>query len=210
MNLRLGRFLSIVQLFKWYNMTFASNPPTDMRLQLQKRTLGGNNSDWVVVKIYYPFPNSIQIQVNGVTIAPITLLDNNTQKQIDTTSCGSNIFYYFNYTIHFVVTGDPNCMVRVTMTDSVQLTLHFAVNINDFFNSNGPTRLVDRMCAILHIKDQSLVKIVGIFNGSTIAVLTVATPTSAEADSKTSPTTTAEAAQQNLDLINAMQLNGTL
>jgi len=144
-----------------------------MRLELQKRTPGGNNSDWIIVKIYYPFPNSIQIQVNGVNIAPISLLDNNSQKQLNTTQCGSNIFYYFNYTIHFVITGDPNCMVRVTLTNSVQLTLHFAMNINDFFSSNGPTRLVDRMCAILHISDQSTVKIVGIYNGSVIAVVSI-------------------------------------
>jgi len=139
MNLRLGRFISIVQLYQMYNMSFASNPPNDMRLQLQKRTPGGNNSDWIIVKLYYPFP--------------ISLLDNNSQQKLDTTKCGSNIFYYFNYTIHFVITGDTNCMVRVTLTNSVQLTLHFSMDINDFFSSNGATRLVDRMCAILHIND---------------------------------------------------------
>jgi len=153
MNLRLGRFISIVQLYQMYNMSFASNPPNDMRLQLQKRTPGGNNSDWIIVKLYYPFPNCIQIQVNGVNISPISLLDNNSQQKLDTTKCGSNIFYYFNYTIHFVITGDTNCMVRVTLTNSVQLTLHFSMDINDFFSSNGATRLVDRMCAILHIND---------------------------------------------------------
>lgn len=160
-----------------YNMSFASKPPTDMRMQLQKKIPGGNNSDYIIVKIYYPFPNSIQIQVNGATIAPISLLSNNTQKKLDITSCGSNIFYYFNYTIHFVVTGAQNCLVRITMTNSVQLTLHFAMNIDDFFSNNGHTRLVDRMCAILQIKDQSQVKIVGIFNGSTITVVSITAPT---------------------------------
>jgi hypothetical protein len=183
LNLRLGRFVSIIQLHKIYNMSFASNPPTDMRMQLQKKIPGGNNSDYIIVKIYYPFPNSIQIQVNGVTIAPISLLDNNAQNKLDTTSCGSNIFYYFNYTIHFVVTGAQNCLVRITMTNSVQLTLHFAMNINTFFSSNGPTRLVDRMCAILQISDQSQVKIVGIFNGSTIVIVAINAPT---VDSSTS------------------------
>ena len=58
-NRRLGRFISVVNVQKTYNMTFASNPPDDMRLQLQKRTPSGNNSDYVIVKLYYPFPNSI-------------------------------------------------------------------------------------------------------------------------------------------------------
>lgn len=173
MNRRLGRFNSLVQLYQMYNMSFGSSPPKDMRLALQKRTPEGNNSDWIIVKLYYPFPNSIQIQVDGVNIAPIPLLDNNSQKKLDTTICGNNIFYYHNYTIHFVITGDLNCMVRVVMTNSLQLTLHFSMDIKDFFSRNGPTRLIDRMCAILQIKDQSLVKIVGIYNGSANVTLNV-------------------------------------
>jgi len=45
-----------------------------MRFQLQKRTPGGNNSDWVVIKLYYPFPNTIQVEVGGKVIKPISLL----------------------------------------------------------------------------------------------------------------------------------------
>lgn len=148
-------------------MTFASNPPDDMRLQIQQRIPGGNSSDWVVVKIYYPFPNSIQVQAGGVTVRPLADVAGVPQTALDTKVCGSNKFFYKNYTIHFVITGAADCMVRVTLTNSVQLTLRFAMDINDFFSSNGPTRLVDRMCAILQINDQSRVKIVGIYNGST-------------------------------------------
>lgn len=59
MNKRLARFISVIQLQKVYNMSFSANPPDDMRFQLQKRIPTGNNSDWVVIKLYYPFPNSI-------------------------------------------------------------------------------------------------------------------------------------------------------
>lgn len=76
-NKRLGRFISVINVQKTYNMTFASNPPDDMRLQIQKRIPGGNNSDWVIIKLYYPFPNSIEVSVNGVVKKPITLLSNN-------------------------------------------------------------------------------------------------------------------------------------
>jgi hypothetical protein len=69
--------MSIVQLQKSYNMTFSAMPPIDMRLQFQKRTPQGNNSDWVIVRLYYPLPNSIRVQNSTGTVAPISLLDNN-------------------------------------------------------------------------------------------------------------------------------------
>jgi hypothetical protein len=58
-------------------MTFASNPPDDMRFMLQKRVPGGNNSEWIVIKMFYPFPNSIEVSVNGQVQRPISLLANN-------------------------------------------------------------------------------------------------------------------------------------
>jgi hypothetical protein len=58
-------------------MTFASNPPDDMRFQIQKRIPAGNTSDWLIIKIFYPFPNSIEVSVNNQVVRPISLLDNN-------------------------------------------------------------------------------------------------------------------------------------
>lgn len=144
-------------------------PPLDMRLQLQKRTPQGVPTDWVAVKLYYPFPNSIRITVNEKVITPIVL--GVTTPPLNTSQCGSNIFYYFNYTIHFVVTGDPNCMVRVALTNSIQLTAHFTIDINKFYSNNLSTLLIDRMCALFRVVDTSQLKIVGIFAGSTIVTM---------------------------------------
>ena len=157
-------------------MSIASNPPDDMRFQIQKRVNGGNNSDWMVFSIYYPFPNSIQVQVGGVTVKPIMILNTGPQKPVNTSECGSNIFFYKNYTIQFVVTGDPSCMVRVSLTNSVQLTLHFAMDINDFWRVDGPTRLVDRVCAVFGIADQSRVKIASVYTGSVSVTLFISVP----------------------------------
>jgi hypothetical protein len=52
--------------------------------------------------------------------------------------------------------------------------MRFAMNINDFFADNTQTRLVDRMCALLQITDQSRVKIVGVYPGSTQVILAIA------------------------------------
>lgn len=183
LNKRLGRFISTIRLFQYYNMTFRSNPPDDMRFQLQKRTAGGNSSDWMVARIYYPFPNMVEVQVNGVTIRPISLLDNNGEGPVNTTICGSNKFYYFNRTIEFVVTGANDCLVRVSLTNSIQLTLHFAMNINDFYSVNGTTRLVDRICAVFGIVDQYRVKIVSIYTGSTSINLMISSSLPLESDS---------------------------
>lgn len=114
----------------------------------------------------YPQPNSIRIEVNGQTIKPISLLDNDSESPLNTSLCGSNKFFYKNYTIHYVVTGDPNCKVRVTLTNSIQLTARFAMNIDDFFRDDGMTKFINRMCALLSINDTSRVKIVGIYTGS--------------------------------------------
>jgi hypothetical protein len=48
-----------------------------MTFRIQKRLPQGNGSDWVGVKLYYPKPNSIKVEVNGVVIKPISLLVNN-------------------------------------------------------------------------------------------------------------------------------------
>jgi archaellum component FlaF (FlaF/FlaG flagellin family) len=156
-------------------MTFASNPPDDMRVMLQKRNPGGNNAEWIIVKLYYPFPNSIEVSVNGQVQKPISLLDNNGEGPLDTTKCGSNKFFYKNYTIHFVVTNSKDCLIRVRLTNAIQLTLRFAVDVNSFFSTNGPTRLVDRICAIFNITDQSRVKIVGVYTGSTAVSMIIST-----------------------------------
>jgi hypothetical protein len=148
-------------------MSFAAFPPLDMKFQIQRRLYEGNNSDWVGVKIYYPFPNSIRVQANGVTIPPISLLANNGEGPLNVSRCGSNKFFYQNYTIHFIVTGDVNCQVRVTLTNSIQLTARFAMDIGDFFNKDGQTKFIDRMCALLGITDISRVKVVGVLSGST-------------------------------------------
>ena len=152
-------------------MTFASKPPDDMRLQIQKKTPNGNASDWIVVKLHYPFPNSIEVSVRNQVVRPISLLDNYGEAPLDTSLCGSNKYFYKNYTIHFVITG--NCIVRVRLTNSIQLTLRFSMNINDFFNTNGPTRLIDRMAAVFQIADQSRIKIVSVYSGSVFIVVSI-------------------------------------
>ena len=174
LNKRLGRFISIVTLNKHYDMEFESEPPADMRLQFQRRKLEtGENDVYMVVRLTHARPNSIRVMNGGSIIKPISLLDNDGENPLDTTVCGSNKYFYENNTIHFVVTGQMGCMVRVSLTNSLKLTARFSMDINDFFTAQGETKFVDRLCALLGITDTSRVKIVGIHTGSTIVTAVI-------------------------------------
>ena len=169
----MARFVSVIQLFQMYNMTFESEPPIDMRFQIQQRTTTGNNSDWLIVKLYYPRPNSIRVQNRFGVVKPITLLDNNGQNPLNTSQCGSNKYFYQNYTIHFVITGAKDCQVRVSLTNSIQLNARIDMDIDAFFAADGQTKFIDRMCAVLGITDYSRVKVVGIYRGSTLLRISI-------------------------------------
>ena len=156
----------MIELYQRYNMTFESEALSVFGLQLLKRSPEGDPSEWITVKLYYPSPNMIRVQANDRTIEPISILENNGEADVDTSICGSNKYFYFNYTIYFVITG--NCMVRISLTNSIQLTARFAMDIDDFFIQDGRTLFIDRMVALLGIQDFSRVKIVGIYTGSVV------------------------------------------
>lgn len=143
-------------------------PPLKMEFQIQKRSLAGNSSNYIVAKMKYPLPNMIRISVNKKVIEPIMITDSGIKRSLNKSICGDNIYFYTNYTIHFVVTEDRNCVVQLAVTDSIRLTTHFAVTTSNFFANNGVSSFISKLCALLGITDTSRVKIVGVTTGSTI------------------------------------------
>ena len=116
-------------------------------------------------------PNQIRVTKNNVRVKPILLTDTDSgaRKSLNPTICGDNYYFYTNYTTHFVLTEEPDCVLLVKVIDTIQLTTRFAMNINDFYsNSSIGTNFIDRLCALLQINDTSRVKIVGVRSGSTI------------------------------------------
>jgi hypothetical protein len=183
-NKRFGRFVSVVGLNRTHNITFLSEPPVKINFQLQTRNPnGGNPQNWAGFRLHYPLPNSIRLLLNGVIVDPILLTDVNyttsgLEQNLNTSACGSYAYLYTNYTISFIVTESPDCLVTIELTESIQLTTHFAMNISDFFSSNSSvTNFINNLCALLDIVDTSRVKVVGVFSGST-AVTAVITPSS--------------------------------
>jgi len=108
-------------------MTFSSMPPEKLQVQIQKRSPTGNNSNYIIVKLHYPLPNSIRLQLNGLEVDPRLVTDTG-MTSLNTSTCGDNAYYYNNYTIIFVVTEATDCLVTVYLTENIQLTTHFAMN----------------------------------------------------------------------------------
>jgi hypothetical protein len=100
----MGRFMSIIKLNSTYNVSFASMPPVKMQYQIQKRSHDGNSSNYIVAKMHYPQPNMIQIKVRGIVQDPILVTDGGLKRSLNKSVCGDNIYFYSNYTIHFVIT----------------------------------------------------------------------------------------------------------
>jgi hypothetical protein len=127
-----------------------------------------------VIRLHYPLPNSIRVSKNGVVVDPILVTEGSNSKSLNLSECGSNSYFYNNYTTVFVVTEAQDCLVTVYLEETVQLTTHFAMDINDFFSNGGKsTKFIDRLCAVLEIKDTSRVKIVGVYSGSTVVVTSI-------------------------------------
>jgi hypothetical protein len=193
-NKRFGRFVSLVSLYKTYNMSFSAVPPYNLQLQLQTRTPSGNNSNYIIVKLYYPLPNSIKLTVNNVVVKPLLLTDYNNANSLLSTlnrsQCGSNIYFYTNNTIEFVLTEAADCTAVISLVDSITLTTHFAMDINAFFSSNAITNFINNLCAMLQITDTSRVKVVGVYTGSVVvsAVIEAATTSSNNTVSSDTPT----------------------
>jgi hypothetical protein len=106
LNLRLARFWSVVKLHLTYNLTYASTPPSDSHYQIQKRLMPtGNATDWVIIRIYYPLPNSLDVLVTNSSgtdqiIKPYPIIEGVYANLSQYSNiCGANNFFYKNGTI---------------------------------------------------------------------------------------------------------------
>lgn len=133
-------------------------------------------------------PNMIQVKVNGAVIDPILITDSGIKRQLNKSLCGDNIYFYTNYTCHFVVTEDLNCLVEISLTDTIQLTTHFAMNASDFFTNTAQSTFISNLCALLGITDTSRVKIVGVVSGSTIVTTSIVDSSSTNNTNSTNST----------------------
>ena len=179
MNTRKGQFLSIMQLNKIYNMSFAAQPPSDMLFSFSlTQFAGGNKNNYVGIKLYYPLPNAISVTMSDGTPTTSILATDTDSITNHTTQCGANQYFYKNNTIHFIVTTEANCTVRVSLTSSVQVSARLSLDINKFYENNGVANFIDVMCTFLNITTNRI-KIVGVYSGSTVVDFVIVPPPAA-------------------------------
>ena len=53
-----------------------------------------------------------------------------------TSVCGANNYFYLNRTIHFVVTGALECLVTISLKNTLQITSRIAITESSFFGPN--------------------------------------------------------------------------
>lgn len=76
----------------------------------------------------YGYSNSIQVLVNNTIVKPFPFMKNESLL-LHTAECGANNYYFRNRTIHFVITGDINCLVLVRLVNTVQVNMRLLVTI---------------------------------------------------------------------------------
>ena len=96
----------MVKIEQHYNLSYSSTPPADSRFQIQKRILpSGNETDWVILRIYYPLPNSIEVRIKtdagkDQLVRPFPIRDGVPEDLSGHVGeCGANNFHYENGTI---------------------------------------------------------------------------------------------------------------
>ena len=130
---------------------------------LQENTF---DTDFVIVKLKYDVPNSIQVLVNGKIISPYVLSEN-VDLFSKTDICGANNFNPDNRTVEFVVNRKSDCIVRVRYVDSVKVNMRLSTTLEEFYQNNGVASFIDKMTSFLGI-EMSRLKIVNIRRGSVI------------------------------------------
>jgi hypothetical protein len=178
----------------------------------------GNPEDWVIIRVYYPIPNSIEVLVKNTTgkdilVKPFPIRQGVAEDlRQHTEFCGANNFYYENGTIEFLVNGANKCQVRVRLSSFIKLSARLDIPFNDFYTSNGITTFIDNICAFLGI-DTGRLKIVSVREGSTVIESVIQT-TASDVDLAVNTTRNTHADHLELnrlaELLNSGIQNGSL
>lgn len=94
-NKRLGRFWSLVVVNNTYTLNYTALPPASTEFALQKKSLTGEPNEYVIARVVYSVPNTVQIQrENGQIVPSAKLQPDGTLEDLNTSQCGSNQYFY--------------------------------------------------------------------------------------------------------------------
>ncbi|KAM3142669.1 hypothetical protein pb186bvf_005328 [Paramecium bursaria] len=137
MNKRESKFISIVKSNSVINITNAGENPTESLYWLSRRKQSGSPTDYVIIQMQFSQQNIIQVSLNKNIFQPgITQSEDHWNLQDKKNECGANIYFNKNRTIHFVITGDINCYVKVSLKNTIQVTSRIALTQNSFLGKD--------------------------------------------------------------------------
>lgn len=57
-----------------------------------------------MIKLQYPLPNMVRVYANDRIVDPIIVTSKGLRRNINTSQCGDNYYFYNNRTINFILT----------------------------------------------------------------------------------------------------------
>jgi hypothetical protein len=159
---RLARFKSVLQSDNAYTILYRGTLPNVIRFHLQ----GATASDYAILKQRYTKPNIVRVTLDDGTIkTPVIPRDDNPITAAS--NCGDYAWIPADQTIVFKITGSDSCILRTEVTNGVQLSVRYDIDIDEFFNLDGPTKFIDRVAAVLGL-DLTRIRVVSVRRGSVI------------------------------------------
>ena len=196
---RLSRFPSLVQTNKFYEVKFTGTQPANTRYTIAG---GATGVDWLHLKIDFSQSRLFNVYANDVLVKandfdPTT----NQLTPIKKTKCGENVYYKPTFIYEFYLTY--GCTIKFAGLDYVEAMVRLQISYNDFFSQIGTSKFIDKFASVLGIT-QDTIRIVSIYEGSTVVYFGVTT-----SSTTSSSDTTKQLAQVN-DQLSYQCANGNL
>lgn len=117
----------------------------------------------------YTVPQSLEVWVGGNRVKPNVAKSRDSEKVLASLGkkCGDHVFFYESTKLNFVLTGEDDCIVEIKQIKTVVLTLKIEMDLDTFYDTDGPMLFIDKMAAFLGIPNDKL-RIVSIIKGSVI------------------------------------------
>lgn len=204
---RMARFPTALETDQDYRLEFSGTPPKKMRFNLDALTGA------VKIKIPYPVAGSIQVYANGKKV-DYTPWDESINRHGPLTKmkgCGENRFVGIDNFLEFYLT--TGCLIEIEPKDAIMTKVRMNWSLDEFYSDGGTTRFVDRLAASLGI-DANRVKVVAIYEGSTVVDFVIEADEETSSSSSSSTTSSAaaltelsELTQKLVEQVNAGELD---
>ena len=196
---RLSRFPSLIQTNRYYEIKFTGTQPANTRYTIAG---GQTGVDWLHLKIDFSQSRLFNLYANGVLVKANDFDPKTNQlTPIQKLKWGENVYYKPTFIYEFYLTY--GCTVKFEGVDYVEAMVRLQISYNDFFSSIGSTKFIDKFASVLGIT-QDTIRIVSVYEGSTVVYFAVTSPTSSGSSATTSALTSIN------DKLNYQCSNGNL